>query len=55
MDAAGTALAAQDDDRMRQTIERLLNAATVATAVHRSTEELRAAGRWMRTGESDVQ
>jgi two-component system response regulator FixJ len=37
-------LIVEDDDSMRQALERLLNVASFATAVYRSAEELLAAG-----------
>jgi FixJ family two-component response regulator len=43
-DAAKKVLVVEDDDSMRQAIERLLNVASFATAVYRSAEELLAAG-----------
>jgi two-component system response regulator FixJ len=44
MDAGKKVLIVEDDDSMRQAIERLLNVANFATAAYRSAEELLAAG-----------
>jgi two-component system response regulator FixJ len=44
MAAGRKVLIVEDDDSMRQAIERLLNVASFATAVYRSAEELLAAG-----------
>jgi len=43
-DAGRKVLVVEDDDSMRQAIERLLNVANVATAVYRSAEDMLAAG-----------
>ena len=42
--AGGKVLVVEDDDSMRQAIERLLNVANFATTVYRSAEELLAVG-----------
>jgi FixJ family two-component response regulator len=44
MDAGRRVLVVEDDDSMRQAIERLLNAADFETAVYASAEELLASG-----------
>lgn len=44
MDMGGRVLVVEDDDSMRQAVERLLNAAGYATEVYSSAEELLAAG-----------
>jgi FixJ family two-component response regulator len=44
MHAGRKVLIVEDDDSMRQAIERLLNVASFTTAVYRSAEELLAAG-----------
>ena len=44
MDVVGRILVVEDDDSMRQAVERLLNAAGYTTAVYSSAEELLAVG-----------
>jgi FixJ family two-component response regulator len=44
MDAGGRVLVVEDDDSMRQAIERILNANGIATAAYASAEELLAVG-----------
>jgi len=43
-DAGRKVLVVEDDDSMRQAIERLLNVSSIATAVYRSAEDLLAVG-----------